>query len=220
MFSLPRQEERKARATYRSLCRASCQSNLDVYVFPAPLPNHMQAAKPRQSCGETIIDNYRDLSKDAASNILRQLRLLSVRQIYQQAASQQSQRKRTSFSFRGLLASFTSKTTPKGQLPQHEPVHQKGNNLCSGPCDMQTQTNQHEHHFIHWCIPWSRYAIRMSALQSCKFKTDVDFFRALKQRYEQSKKRYKRLLSFKKATALRFVKASSSHALRASRRLG
>jgi len=55
----------------------------------------------------------------------------------------------------------------------------------------------------------------MSALQSCKFKTDVDLFRALKQRYEESKDRYKRLLSFKKATALRFVKAGSSHAPRA-----
>ncbi|KAI4656882.1 uncharacterized protein J4E78_006773 [Alternaria triticimaculans] len=49
----------------------------------------------------------------------------------------------------------------------------------------------------------------MSALQSCQFKTDHDLFRALKQRYVQSKERCQGLMSFKKPTALRFVKASS-----------
>jgi len=143
--------------------------------------------------------------------MIRQLRLLSVRQIYQQAASQQSQRKGTTFSFRSLLPSFIQWPRSKAQLPRHGPANRKGDGVSGRPCCIQASTNTHKHHFIHWCIPWSRYATRMSALQSCHFKTDIDLFGALNQGYARSKGRYKKLLSFKKPTALRFVKASSSY---------
>jgi hypothetical protein len=90
------------------------------------------------------------------------------------------------------------------------PVVREDNVAGKQQCNLQTQSNQHKHHFIHWCIPWSRYATRMSALQSCQLRTDIDFFRALKQHYVHSKELYKKILSFKKPIALRFVKASAS----------
>jgi hypothetical protein len=76
---------------------------------------------------------------------------------------------------------------------------------------MQTQSGQHNHHFIHWCIPWSRYATRMSHLQSCQIYSDVEFFRALNERYVQPKRRYQALMSFKKPVSLRFVKFRLYH---------
>jgi hypothetical protein len=142
----------------------------------------------------------------------QQLRLLSVRQQFQQAASQNSQRSSTASSILGFFSSFTLSTASNtAQLPRHRTAGSNASNAMGKSCTIQTQSAQHSHHFIHWCIPWSRYATRMSPLQACHFYPDVDFFRALKLRYSQSKRRYQTLLSFKKPVALRFVKFRLYH---------
>jgi hypothetical protein len=149
------------------------------------------------------------LSAESAYNRSRQLRLLSVRQMYQQAASQHSPRSYSTFTVRRFLSYFTgTEASSNIPLPQHQPPDPTANNVATKQCITQSGSVQHKHHFIHWCIPWSRYAVRMSPLQSCQIRSDLDFFKLLKQRYLQSKGRYKMFLSFKKPTALRFVKVS------------
>jgi hypothetical protein len=164
-------------------------------------------ANTEQSCGQTITDNYTEMSPGGLRAKEQQLTLLSVRQQYQQAASQNSQRSSITSSIRGFFSFFTVPTASNNaQLQQHQTAVSNAGNATGNSCTMQTQSGQHNHHFIHWCIPWSRYATRMSHLQSCQIYSDVDFFRALNERYVQSKRRYQALMSFKKPVALRFVK--------------
>jgi hypothetical protein len=167
-------------------------------------------AKIYQSCGQTITDEYTALSLGGLHNKERQLRLLSVQQQFQQAASQNSRRGSITLSMQNFFSFFALPTRSNdSQLPQHQTsVASTGN--ATGSCTAQTQSGQHSHHFIHWCIPWKRYATRMSPLQSCQIYSDIDFFRALKQHYARSKRGYQMLLSFKKPVALRFVKAGYS----------
>ncbi|KAH8636771.1 hypothetical protein IG631_08606 [Alternaria alternata] len=163
-------------------------------------------------CGKTIVDSYAPLSAESAHNRSQQLRLLSVRQMYQQAASQHSPRSYSTFTVRRFLSYFTgTEASSNIPLPQHQPPDPTANNVATKQCITQSGSVQHKHHFIHWCIPRSRYAVRMSPLQSCQIRSDLDFFKLLIQRYLQSKGRYKMFLSFKKPTALRFVKLVDIH---------
>jgi hypothetical protein len=169
-------------------------------------------ANTEQSCGQTITDNYTELSLGGLRAKEKQLTLLSVRQQFQQAASQNSPRSSIASSIRGFFSFLTVPTASNNaQLPQHQTAVPNASNATAKSCTLQTQSGQHNHHFIHWCIPWSRYATRMSHLQSCQIYSDLDFFRALKKRYLQSKRHYQSLMSFKKPVALRFVKFRLYH---------
>jgi hypothetical protein len=54
----------------------------------------------------------------------------------------------------------------------------------------------------------------MLSLNPCKIETDIDFFRALHRLYATSTYRYKKILSFKKPVAVRFVKVRLHSILR------
>jgi hypothetical protein len=148
-----------------------------------------------------------ELSAGGISSKQRQLRLLSVRQRFEQAASQNSKQGNRFSSVQNFLASFTRPAaSSNAQLPQHQPPGHMPAIAQDKNCNTQTRGGQHNHNFVHWCIPSSRYATHMLPLQSCQINSDLDFFVALKERYNQSKRKYQTLLSLKKPVALRFVK--------------
>jgi hypothetical protein len=159
-----------------------------------------------QPCGSEITDSY-----DSSMHIdqrLKQLQILSLQQIYQHAASQSTGKPTFGASIRNIVAEFSwSKISKPTQLPFHQQRFNAGPGTdLGGSCDSQTNTAQHHHNFIHFCIPSTRYATYMSPLQACLMRSDIAFFKALQALYKQSTAHYKRVLSFKKPIALRFVK--------------
>jgi hypothetical protein len=161
-----------------------------------------------QSCGQTIIDVYTELSTGGLSRTARTLHLLGVRQQFQHVASQHSTRQGNAISsMRTFFASLTFRAAPEGQgLPRHNLPSPSSRNAQRASCPSHSQSDPHIHKFIHWCFPRSRYATEMYPMQSCDINTDIEFFRALKHNYTRAKGRLKWWFSFKIPVALRFVK--------------
>lgn len=78
-------------------------------------------------------------------------------------------------------------------------------------CNPSNNDNQHQHNFVHWCMPSTPYATHMLPLQTCPMRSDIDFFHALRAQYKEKTGRYKSILSFKKPIAIRFVKFRLFH---------
>jgi hypothetical protein len=104
--------------------------------------------------------------------------------------------------FRSNAAMSSNEVLPQQQRTHHG-VPTSGN---QDMCTKHPQSDPGGHRYLHWCFPWTRYSVRMHPLRMCHIYSDMDFFAALKTRYDATRTRSRRWLSFKKPTALRFVK--------------
>jgi hypothetical protein len=135
-------------------------------------------------------------------------RILSIRGKYYKANSSKPERR----GIIGLFKKWFTSSVAQADgvpLPRQQSQSRSAGSKSQQICETHTHSDPNGHRYVHWCIPWTSYLTRMDPLQLCQIYSDRDFFFALKTRYYHAKSRSRRLLSFKKPVALRFVKAST-----------
>lgn len=135
----------------------------------------------------------------------------AIRQIYYRKATSTAKRGGFGQQLKSFFNSLWSNimTGPKQMLPQHrnqKSVTQSEKSVCQG----HSFTDDTGHMYIHYCIPYAGYAARMLPLRSCTYRSDLEFFTALRDHYHGIQNRFRKALSFKRPVAVRFVKVSNA----------
>ncbi|KAF1959671.1 hypothetical protein CC80DRAFT_466719 [Byssothecium circinans] len=162
------------------------------------------------SCGQAIYDDYAEVTLGGVGKKQKLLRILSIRGRYYKTTSSNTETRGIMNMFKGLFTSYNA-PIENTSLPRQQRRSSNAGVKSQNICTTHPLSDPDGHRYIHWCIPWTRYTMRMHSLQTCQIYSDFDFFTALKARYGNSKSRFRHFLSLKKPISLRFVKFQLYH---------